>query len=93
MSDRVVNSGPGGLDVACMQMYDVDKVMISHVVSLGMDNSYTAHCVKAEYYSRGPRVISHGTLHAGPLDFMLHSTQARPTSYGTPRVRKSRLRD
>ena len=49
-----------------MQMYDVDKVMISHVVSLGMDNSYTAHCVKAEYYSRGPRVISHGTLHAGP---------------------------
>ena len=30
-----------------MKMYDVDKVMISHVVSLGMDNSYTAHCIRS----------------------------------------------
>ena len=30
-----------------MDMYGVDKVMISHVVSLGMDNSYTAHCLKS----------------------------------------------
>lgn len=27
-------------------MYGVDKVMISHVVSLGMDNSYTAYCLR-----------------------------------------------
>lgn len=35
-----------------MKMYDVDKVMISHVVSLGMDNSYTAQCIRSQLATR-----------------------------------------
>lgn len=30
-----------------MKMHSVDKVMISHVVYMGQDNSYTAHCIKS----------------------------------------------